>query len=294
LISDGLFQENIMTNSDFFTPVRLAALLLIAATSLFTAGATVSPAENIAQAGEDDSAELAKKLTNPLSDLIIVPLENNFEFGGGPKDDGFRYTLKVQPVLPLSLNEHWNLISRTIIPIIDQHDMIGTTHQSGLGDVLQSMFFSPKAPTHQGWIWGAGPVLLLPTATDDLLGVEKFAIGPTAIVLRQTHGWTYGMLFNHLWSVAGNGNRQDVSAAYLQPILDYTTKHHTTFGLSSESSYDWKRSQWTVPCIVNLSQLVKIGKLPLDLKLSGRYYVERPDGAPDWGLRFTVTFLFPK
>jgi hypothetical protein len=172
--------------------------------------------------------------------------------------------------------------------------MIGTTHQSGLGDVLQSMFFSPTEPTRNDWLWGAGPVFLLPTATDDLLGAEKFAIGPTAVVLRQTHGWTYGMLFNQLWSVAGNGNRDDVSATYLQPILDYTTKHHTTLGIGAESSYDWKQRKWTVPFIVNLSQLVKIGKLPIDLKLSGKYYAEAPDGAPDWGLRFTMTLLLPK
>ena len=280
-----------MNNSVFITSVRLAAL--IAATSLFAADpSTSAPPTNIVQAPDDTSAELAKKLSNPLSDLVIVPFENNFDFGGGPKDDGFSYTLKVQAVMPISLNEHWNLISRTIISYIDQRDMSGATHQSGLGDTLQSIFISPKEPTR--WIWGAGPVFLLPTATDDLLGGKKFAIGPTAVVLRQTHGWTYGMLVNHLWSVAGKSNRDDMSATYLQTILDYTTKHQTTFGLSSESSYDWKQSQWTVPLIVNLGQLVKIGKLPIDCKLSGKYYAEAPEGAPDWGLRFTITFLFPK
>jgi hypothetical protein len=228
--------------------MRLAALVLIAATSLFAAEPSTSPQlASIAQGPDDSSADLAKKLSNPVSDLTIVPLQNDFDFGGGPKDDGFRYTLKLQPVIPISLSERWNLISRTIIPFIEQRNMIGRTEQSGLGDTVQSLFLSPKAPSRGNWFWGAGPVFLLPTATDNLLGAEKFAIGPTAVLLRQTHGWTYGALVNHLWSATGNSDRQDVSATYLQPVLDYTTKHHTTFGLGAESTYDWKQSQWTVP-----------------------------------------------
>jgi len=275
--------------------MRLAALVLIAATSLFAAEPNTSTSlASIAEGSDNSTADLAKKLSNPVCDLTIVPLQNDFDFRGGPNKDGFRYTLKLQPVIPISLNERWNVISRTIIPFIDQHDMIGTTKQSGLGDTLQSVFLSPKAPTPHNWFWGAGPVFLLPTATDNLLGAEKFSIGPTAVVLRQTHGWTYGALVNHLWSVTGDGNRDDLSATYLQPVLDYTTKGHTTFGLGAESTYDWKQRQWTVPILVNLSQLVKIGKLPIELKLSGKYYAEAPAGAPEWGLRFTVTFLFPK
>ena len=264
--------------------------MIDAGISLFAADPSISaPPANIVEAPGNSSAELAKKLSNPLSDLIIVPLENNFDFGGGPKDDGFRYTLKVQPVMPISLNEHWNLISRTILPFIDQHDMIGTTHQSGLGDTLQSIFFSPKEPTRDNWIWGAGPVFLLPTATDDLLDAENSPSGrrpwcsdrPTA-GLMACSPTTSGQL------------RATATATYLQPILDYTTKYHTTLGIGSESSYDWKQRKWTVPFIVNFSQLVKIGKLPIDLKLSGKYYAEAPNGAPDWGLRFTITFLFPR
>src|SRR6266571_282840 len=118
-------------------------------------------------------AELAKKLQNPVAALIQVPLQNNFDFGGGPSGDGFQYKLNIQPVIPISLNEDWNLISRTILPVVYQENIIGTSSQSGLSDTSESLFFSPKAPTSGGWIWGAGPVLLLPTATDDRLGTEK-------------------------------------------------------------------------------------------------------------------------
>jgi hypothetical protein len=138
----------------------------------------------------DDAAELAKKLPNPVAALISVPFQNNFEFGGGPDGDGFRYLLNFQPVVPFSVSEDWNLISRTIVPVISQEDMIGTSSQTGLGDIVQSAFISPKEPTAGGWIWGAGPVILLPTASDDLLGSEKFGLGPTAVLLKQENGWT--------------------------------------------------------------------------------------------------------
>ena len=194
----------------------------------------------------------------------------------------------------VTLNENWNLISRTIVPFIHQSDLIGTSTQTGLGDIVQSAFFSPKEPTSGGWIWGAGPAFLVPTAADDLLGTEKFGLGPTAVLLKQEHGWTYGALANHIWSVAGEGSRADVSATFLQPFLAFTTKKHTTFTLNTESTYDWENSQWTVPINAMVAQLVKLGKLPVQFQVGTRYYAETPSGGPDWGLRFTVTFLFPK
>lgn len=159
---------------------------------------------------------------------------------------------------------------------------------------MQSIFFSPKEPTKGGWIWGAGPVFLLPTATDDLLGAEKWGAGPTAVLLKQEKGWTYGVLANHLWSFAGEGSRDDVNATFLQPFVSFTTRKQTTFAVNTESTYDWEHSQWTVPLNAMVSQLVKIGKQPVQFTLGGRYYAEKPDGGPDWGLRFAVTFLFQK
>jgi hypothetical protein len=241
----------------------------------------------------NDAAELAKKLQNPLAALISVPLQNNFDFGGGPNGDGFQYLVRIQPVIPISLSKDWNVISRTILPVIYQEKIFGTSSQSGLGDTLQSFFFSPKELWH-GWVWGAGPVLQFPTATDDLLGQEKWGAGPTAVLLKQEHGWTYGALVNHVWSYAGEDGRKDVSQTFLQPFLSYTLKTHTTFALNSESAYNWEGSQWTVPLNLSIKQLVKIGGAPMQFEIGGRYYPEKPANGPDWGLRFTVTFLFPK
>jgi hypothetical protein len=138
-------------------------------------------------------------------------------------------------------------------------------------------------------------VLLIPTATNDLLGGEKWGAGPTAVALRQTPtGWTYGALFNHIWSFAGDDDRANISATFIQPFVSYTTATFTTFGLNTESSYDWPRQQWTVPINLSVTQLVKLWGQPLSLQLGVRYYAERPQGGPDWGLRFAVTLLFPR
>lgn len=241
---------------------------------------------------QDQQAELAKKLNNPIASLISVPIQNNWDFGIGP-DNAMRYTVNVQPVIPFSIGKDWNLITRTIVPIIYAESPVrGGDDKTGLGDILQSFFFSPKQPTSGGWIWGVGPALLYPSGTDDL-SADKWGAGPTAVVLKQENGFTYGMLANHVWSYAGSGPGY-ISATFLQPFISYTTKKHMTFSLNTESSYDWRNEQWTVPVNLMAAQLLKIGGMPLQLQLGGRVYAEKPSGGPDWGLRFAVTFLFPK
>ena len=277
-------------------PVLLlaAAGFAPAATSVLAAEPTGAGQEVAVDAEAAAAAELAKQLSNPVAALISVPMQSNFDYGAGPDGDGFQYKLNIQPVIPITLNDDWNLISRTIVPYVYQDKWINTSSQSGLSDTVQSLFFSPKEPTSGGWIWAVGPVFLLPTATDDLLGTEKWGAGPTALVLKQENGWTYGVLANHLWSFAGNSNRAEVDATFLQPFLTYTTKKQTTYGLNTESTYDWINSQWTVPLNLSISQLLKIGGKPVSLLLGGRYYAEKSDNGPDWGLRFQITLLFPK
>jgi len=286
--------------------VVVVACALLASTAEGQSESKPDPSLSVAQAGAADSsggagddekanaAEMAKKLANPIGALISVPFQNNFDFGGGPDGDGFQYKLNLQPIVPITLNEDWLLISRTVLPFVYQENIVGTSSQTGLADTVQSFFLSPVKPTASGWIWGAGPALLLPTATDDLLGAEKWGAGPTAVVLKQQNGWTYGALANHLWSFAGDSDRDEVSATYLQPFLSYTTKKPTTFTLNTESTYDWHNDQWTVPLNVMAQRVTKIGRQPVAFVAGGRYYVEKPDGGPDWGLRFAVILLVPK
>lgn len=139
-----------------------------------------------------------------------------------------------------------------------------------------------------------GPVFLYPSASDDALSTEKWGAGPTAVFLRQSNGWTYGLLANHVWSFAGKNSRADVSNTFLQPFLSYITKTYTTFAVNTESTYDWEHHDWTVPINFTVSQMLKLGGQPIQLQVGPRVYADRPNGGPDWGLRFAVIFLFPK
>jgi hypothetical protein len=256
---------------------------------------TVTPADDQAS----DEADLAKKLNNPVAALISVPIQNNWDFGIGTAN-AMKYTANIQPVVPLSISEDWNLIIRTILPVIYQEATdnkpgapasAGQSH-AGLGDTTQSFFFSPKQPVG-GWILGAGPAGFYPTATTDYLGGGKWGAGPTVVALQQKNGFTYGILANQIWSFAGQQNRQNINSTFLQPFVNYTTKTYTTFGMDAESTYDWQAEHATVPMNFTVQQLIKIGKQPIAFQAGYRYYLEKPNGGPDWGLRFTITFLFP-
>ncbi|MFK8043284.1 transporter [Congregibacter sp.] len=249
---------------------------------------------SFADAQADDAADLAKKLANPIAALISVPIQANYDEGFGI-DDGSVLRVNVQPVIPLELNEDWNLISRTILPILDQSDVpLSGQGESGIGDVVQSLFFSPSEPSDSGWILGAGPVFLMPTATDEALGAEKWGAGPTGIALKQAGPWTYGFLVNHIESFSGSGD-QDVSASFLQPFLTYITPSQTTFALNTESTYDWENEQWSVPINVNVLQLMRVGGQAFQAGIGARYWLDSPRGGPDgWGLRLSFTLLFPK
>jgi Putative MetA-pathway of phenol degradation len=257
-----------------------------------TLGSLFGPAASGAEVAADADA-LAKALSNPVAALISVPLQLNYD--DGYELGGERFTLNIQPVVPIGISEHWNMISRTILPVIEQSDVVNGDSQFGLGDTVQSLFFSPKAPTKSGWIWGVGPAFMLPTATDDLLGSEKWSIGPTAVVLKQTEsGWTYGALANHLWSVAGDDNRGDVNATFLQPFLSKGLGHGRTATVNFESTYDWEGEQWTVRVNFMYSKVTKIGGQMVSFAGGARAYLDAPENGPDWGLRFVVTLLFPK
>lgn len=257
---------------------------------------TAAPAATEASdAPASDSESLAKSLSNPVASLISVPFQANMDFGSGLTDDGNRMSLNIQPVIPIGITENTNMIVRTIMPIVLQTNLRGDNATDfGLGDVTQSFFFSPKKPGSSGIIWGVGPVFLYPTGTSKYTGGDEWGVGPTIVVLKQFGPTTVGALANHIWSVAGSDSRPDVSATFIQPFISYTTKRATTYSLNTESSYDWKSEQWSVPINVSVSQLVKIGKQPVSFALGGRYYIVRPDFGPDWGARFVTTLLFPK
>ena len=265
--------------------------LLVTAASLAALAVASAPAH-----AQKTDEEIARAALNPVAAMISVPLQYNYDQKFGSQETGHKNYVNVQPVIPFSISKDWNLISRTIVPLVDQQNIFpGSGSQSGIGDVTQSFFFSPKKPTENGWIWGAGPVLLLRTASDNKLGAEKWGLGPTAVFLKQDSGWTYGALVNHIWSVGGDSSRADISSTFLQPFLSYTTKTHTSFAVNSESTYNWKTHDWAVPINMSVKQLTKVGDQRLQLEAGVRYWADSNLGGPHgWGARLTVTFLFPE
>ncbi len=251
------------------------------------------PPESASPGQAGDSAELAKQIANPIAALIVVPFQSDFDFGMGPYQDGFRYTLTLQPSIPFALNKKWNLISRTVTPIIHQSDVIGETTQTGLADTTQSFFLSPSKPKR--FVWGLGPALLVPTATNSLLGSRQLAIGPTLVMLKQHRGWTVGALLNHVWSVAGRGARPAVNSTLLQPFLKYTTKTAWTLALNTETMYDWTGKQATVPIHLSVTKLLRFGTQRMNLGGGLRCWANSPSGGPrGCGLRLVAVPLFPK
>lgn len=247
----------------------------------------------------EDSAELAKKALNPVAAMYSLPVQYNWDQKMGPTGEGMHSVTNIQPVLPFTLNDKWNLISRTILPIINQHGLVehGAADKSGVGDITQSFFFSPKEPTASGWILGIGPAILIPTGSDKLLGSEQWGLGPTTVALKQEHGWTYGMLANHIWGLEGSppDEKEKVNQTFLQPFLSYTTSALTTYGINTESTYNWQSREWSVPVNLTVTQLLKIGGHPLTVQAGPRYWLNSPDDGPQgWGFRFAVTLLFPR
>lgn len=239
--------------------------------------------------------KLAKQLANPISSLISVPFQLNNNSGYGPNDGG-QWQLNIQPVVPFSLNENWNVISRTIVPFISNDSDMPGGSEAGLGDITQSFFFSPKAPTSGGLIWGVGPVFLLPTAAEDSLGADQWGAGLTGVVLKQQGPWAVGGLANHIWSFGNSDGNPDINATFVQPFVSFTTKKATSFVLNTESTYNWQTEEWSVPINFQVNQLVKLGgKQPAQIGLGVRYWAKAPDNGPEgWGLRLNFALLFPK
>lgn len=239
----------------------------------------------------DGDSDLAKKLSNPVASLVSVPLKFDYNSSYGADEKGIGRTWTLQPVIPISLNEDWNVISRTLIPFQYNTDIpSGSGTVDGFGDITASFFFSPKEPTKNGVIWGVGPILQIPTGTD--VSSKTWGAGVTGLVLKQKDGWTVGALASQLWDVSGD---VPINATYLQPFLSYTNRTAWSYTLNTESTYNRVSGEWSVPINAMVSKLVRWGKQPISLQGGLRYCAETPESGPKgWGLRMQVTYLFPK
>lgn len=273
--------------------MKILALLVFL---LFIAPAQFAQAADASGTRPGGDAELAQELTNPLADLMTIPIQMNYDRDIGPRDNGKKLQTNIQPVIPFNFNEGMNLITRTIIPVIHQDDIFpGAGSQFGLGDISLSLFLSPKKPTPGGVIWGVGPVFLLPTATDSLLGADKWGSGPTGVALMLRGPWTLGALGNHVWSFAGDSDRPDINNTFIQPFVAYTWPSAWTVSVQSESNYNWKTEKWSVPINAAVSKLVRWGKLPVSLQAGVGYWAESSASGPEgFRLRLQANFVLPK
>ena len=246
---------------------------------------------------EQESSDIAKAAQNPIAHMISVPFENDFYPHTGLKKDD-QYVLEMKPVVPIPLSKDWNLITRTIIPIIQTPDLSQTLKgMSGLGDIQESLFFSPTKAGPGGIIWGAGPVMSFPTATENILGTKKVSIGPTAVVLSIRGHWLFGTLVQNLFSVAGPKQRAEVNQMLMQPFVNYNLRHGWYLTSSPIITSNWEvnsNNRWSVPVGGGVGRIVHFGKQPVNMYTQFFRNVERPDGTTSWSARFQMQFLFPR
>ena len=271
--------------------MRRATALLICA---FGVGLLLPAIASAQEPTPAESEVLAKKLSNPISDLVSVPFQFNWEANVGPSKDT-RYILNVQPVMPFSLSEDWNLIVRVIVPFVSQPPLVqGGVATGGVSDITPSFFFSPTKVS--GFIIGFGPVFVLPSTSEATLGTGKWSAGPTTVVLKQTGPWTYGALWNQVWSFSGDPGRSNVNQMFLQPFLAYQATPTITLTLQSETTGNWEADtqKWTVPINFIVSMLSSFGPFPASYAIGVGGFPAHPDVGPSWKLRGVITLLLPR
>jgi hypothetical protein len=239
----------------------------------------------------DEATDLAKQQQNPIASLISVPLQGNWDFGLGDRDAAGTL-FNIQPVMPLGISRSTNLILRVILPLVSQPGS-GDVRVNGLGDVVTTAFFSPAKSGRL--IWGAGPVFLLPTATNNALGSEKFGIGPSVVLLTQPGRWTIGLLANQIWSVSGASDREDVDSTFLQPFVNYNFGGGLAVGAVLEATANWKAEEhWTAPLLFTVGKVARLGKRPVNFVIGAGPTVASPEDGPTWRFRFMAVLLFPR
>jgi len=256
--------------------------------------------------------DLAKQSQNPLGTVISLPFENNFYSGVGPSDASV-YTMNFKPVYPVNIGD-WNIINRFILPAMYSEGQDGPVppgievdagysgiielaqgSEFGLGDLNYTAFISPAEPGK--WIWGLGPAMVLPTATEDRYASDKFSLGASVVALSMPGNWVYGFLLQNVWSVAGDDDAPDVNKFLGQYFVNYNMKNGWYLSSTPVITANWEAdsgNQWTVPLGGGVGRLVKYGELPVDYKLVAYKNIEKPQFAPDWNVQFTIKFLLSK
>ncbi len=266
----------------------LSVMLLVASPVLAGKG------DGVIEPGEDEVAEMARSVQNPVANLISLPFQNNTFFDVGP-NDGTLNVLNIQPVWPFQLNEDWNLITRTIIPVPSVPGILeGQDRETGLGDIVFTGFVSPNGSGD--WIWGVGPVVQFPTATDSRLGAEEWGLGASVVALTMPGNWVAGALINNIWGISEDqGN--EVNQFLAQYFVNYNLDDGWYLISAPIITANWEAAsgqEWTVPFGGGVGKVFLLGKRPINLSLQGYYNAVKPDGFADWSARINLQFMFPK
>ena len=272
--------------------VGASLFVLFGAVIALPASAANEDGDGIIEPGENETAELARAAQNPLASMISLPFQNNTNFNFGPLEKT-QNILNIQPVIPIELNENWNLITRTIIPVVSQPALTpAQDREFGLGDTVFTAFLSPRDSGQL--IWGVGPALLLPTSTDDQLGAGEWGAGPSVVVLTVQGPWVVGSLFSNVWSFTGD---EQVNLFSWQYFVNYNLDDGWYLTSAPVITANWKADSgntWTVPFGAGFGKIFRIGKQPMNASLATYYNVEKPDFGADWQIRAQLQFLFPK
>ncbi len=271
---------------------RACLFLYFGVVLLFPASAANEDGDGIIEPGENETAELARSAQNPVASMISLPFQNNTNFDVGPLEKT-QNIMNIQPVWPFALNQDWNLITRTIVPVISQPAFTPSQdRENGLGDTVFTAFLSPRDSGR--WIWGVGPALLLPTSTDDRLGAGEWGAGPSAVVLTMRGPWVVGSLFSNVWSFTGD---TEVNLFTWQYFVNYNLDDGVYLTSAPIITANWEADSdntWTIPFGGGVGKIFRIGKQPINSSISAYYNVEKPDFGAEWQMRLQVQFLFPK
>lgn len=266
----------------------VAALLALAVPALLSAQAEPTKAE-----AEAKASELAKAAQNPVADMNSVPVQFNWSTGGGLGDET-QSIINIQPVLPLQINEKWNLISRTIVPIVNLPGG-GTDRIKGIADIQEQIFLTPTKT--KGAVWGFGPIFSFPTATNAAVSTGQYAMGPTFVVLKIGKKWVYGFVANQLWRVGGSDQTDAINSFFVQPFINYNLKRGWALTTAPGITANWDAPSgqvWTVPLGLGVSKITRVGKQPLNIAVQYYANIERPDNAGSSLIRMQFTLLYPK
>ena len=260
----------------------------------------------IVHAGADETAsdkaadEVNKQLSNPISSIWALQLQQNTYWLNRPERNVVN--LQFQPVLPLSLTDDWNLITRPVFQVMNSTPYVnksGNLHRvTGFGDTILATILSPSPKVAGPWLFGAGPSFIFPTASNSRLGQNKWQIGPAGVFRLRRRQMARRSVSPAVVFLRGPRAADYQPDEYAQYFFVYLPGHGWGLGTSPNMLINWYASdsnKVTFPLGLNVSKVVWVGPLPVKFLVQGQYMPVHPEVAGQkWNLQFAITPVIPK